>query len=116
KMWDTETGKLLRQWELPEGLVDKLAFAAPDRLLLFRVETDGANVLPFGPRGRGHPRLCRLRDLLRDDPLRSLVERPDFNARVLDAIVSPDGSYFVVEGLGGADGKDLMIRAFDGVR
>ena len=39
QLWDLQSQRLVKQWNLHEGLCDSLAFLAPDRLLLIRCET-----------------------------------------------------------------------------
>ena len=38
----------------------------------------------------------------------------DFSQEVFSAVAAPDGSYFVVAGLAGENGRELIARAFDG--
>lgn len=104
KLWDVGTGQELRAWALPMGLVDQLAFREPDRLLLFRLEATGL---------RDSPYLCRIRDLL-GDAARPIAEIDDFNWGVHDAVVSPDGTVFVAEGVGGRrDTPTRTTNAYD---
>src|SRR5262249_39009396 len=46
-LWDVATGRRLRNWTLPPGLVDFVAFPPSDDLLLFRVETKSGQRGPF---------------------------------------------------------------------
>jgi WD40 repeat protein len=112
-LWDTATGAALRSWTLPPGLADALAFAGPDRLLLFRVETLDGRLPPVHAADyRQHPRVCRLRDLLGSNRL--IAEIPDFNRQVFSNRAAPDGSCFVVEGIR-EDGKGVRrsLKAID---
>jgi eukaryotic-like serine/threonine-protein kinase len=115
RLWEVVSAKELGSWNLPWGLADRLAFDAKGRLLLFRVETvDGQP--PFGNvPWRQHPRVCRIRNLLGPDPARPLAEIHDFNRAVLDAAVTPNGSFFVATGRGGPDGKQRTLRVYDGL-
>ena len=48
RLWDLDTGEVVRSWPLPPGLRDALAFPAMDRLLLFRAEREeGPDVTPW---------------------------------------------------------------------
>src|SRR5205823_876906 len=61
----------------------------------------------FNP--REHPRVCVIRNLLGPDPTRPLAVLTDFNWYVFDSAVSPDGTYYAVEGLSGPPGK--LVRS-----
>jgi hypothetical protein len=114
KLWETASGKELDSWALPMGLVDRLAFDADGRLLLFRAETRDEKP-PFG-RGpddwRKHPRVCRIRHLRRGKAAEELARIEVFNRHVQAAILTPDGRHVVVQGIGGADGQQQSLRVF----
>src|SRR5262249_5253527 len=62
-LWEVASGKVLDSWDLPWGLVERLAFHPDGKLLLLRTETRD-NEPPFGHvPWKVHPRVCRLRDL-----------------------------------------------------
>ncbi len=109
-LWDVATGELVKTWKLPEGLVDLLAFPEPNRLLLYRVETETGE---FGPFERvdpiKYPRVCRVRDLLGPNPLKPVAEIRDCNLGVFEAQCSPDGKYYAIEGIGGSPGNAIRI-------
>jgi len=109
-LWDAVTGESIKTWKLPRGLVDQMAFYGPNRLLLFREETESGEVGPFAEfDSTKYPRVCRIRDLLGPEPLNPVAEIRDCNVHVFHAACSPDGKYYVVEGLGGAKGKVTRI-------
>ncbi len=109
-LWDVATGEAIKTWRLPEGLSDRLAFPEPNRLLLFREETESGEVGPFGPvNAPKHRRVCRVRDLLGLDPLKPLAEIRDCNLHIFASECSPDGKLYVIEGLGGSPGKVTRI-------
>jgi serine/threonine protein kinase/WD40 repeat protein len=109
-LWNVATGELLKTWKLFEGLTDRLAFPEPNRLLLFRTETETGEVGPFGGVDPvKHPRVCRIRDLLSPEPLKSLAEIRDCNLHIFQSECSPDGKYYVIEGLGGSPDKRTRI-------
>jgi hypothetical protein len=113
-LWDVATGAELRRWDLPPGLVDSLAFAGPDRLLLFRMETrDGVPPLSdFHP--KDHPRVCWLRNLAAAGPPEAR-DVTDFNWSVYSAAAGADGRCFLVEGIhADAAGRRQSIVVFDG--
>jgi WD40 repeat protein len=102
-LWDVATGEAIKTWRLPAGLVDQMAFNEPNRLLLFREETETGEVGPFSEFDPiKYPRVCRVRDLLGREPLKPLAEIRDCNLHVFHAACSPDGRYYVVEGKGGS--------------
>ncbi len=116
-LWDVETGAVIGAWKLPGGLCDKLAFEGPDRLRLLRSETKSGRVPPTsGYHPKDHPRVLRLRRLTAPDRIEVVREINDFNIHVFTAAVTPDGSIFVDEGLGGAAGGSVSgsLKAFDG--
>jgi serine/threonine protein kinase/WD40 repeat protein len=115
KWWDLDTGRALGSWPLPPGLCDALAFHLTSQLLLFRVETRAGQQPPYGNVDyREHPRVCRVRDLLGPDPLAPLVEVADYNRGVHVLVASTDGSFFVVEGLGGPGGDLRSTTVYEG--
>jgi serine/threonine protein kinase/WD40 repeat protein len=99
-LWDIATGKALNVWRLPEGFQDNLAFRA-DQLLSIRVETPDERVRPYGTSPKKYPRIVRARNLLGPNPSKPIWELNEFNWYVSHSAVSPDGRYFVAEGLRG---------------
>ncbi len=115
RLWNVESGNELNVWDLPEGIVDVLAFPDKNRLLLFRVETLDGKVAPLSnAHPKDHPRVCRIRDLSVSETIKPAIEIRDFNWHVFNAAASSDGRYFVVEGIqtDGAVGR-VLIKAFD---
>ena len=55
----------------------------------------------------------RLRDLLSDPPTEPLRVITDFNWDVHHTAATPDGKYFVVEGVGGPKGDTRSVNAYD---
>jgi WD40 repeat protein len=115
-LWDVETGAVLGSWTLPGGLCDSLAFEGLDRLRLLRSETKSGRVPPTaGYHPKDHPRVLRLRRLTVPDRMEVVREINDFNIGAFSAELTPDGSTFVAEGLGGAVGTvSRSFKAFDG--
>ena len=114
-LWNLETGK--REWmkKLPPGLGDQLAFTPAGALLLFRFETRSGEVGPFTEfTYTEHPRICRIRDLLRDDYLSPIAEIPDFDRHVFTTGKASDGSFFLAEGIYSRDGGGRLLRVFAG--
>ena len=104
-LWDLATGEQIKTWRLPEGLNDRLAFPEPNRLLLYRVETKTGKVGPFSNfDSHVYPRVCRVRDLLGLEPIKPLAEIRDCNLHVFGSECSPDGKYYVIDGLGDSPG------------
>ncbi len=90
RMWDVASGRLIRHWKLPSGYVDVMSFPTTNSLLLLRTEAG---------------QVCRLRNLMAADPLAAIQEIKDFNLRVLDAAVSANGRFFVIEGMSRINGE-----------
>jgi WD40 repeat protein len=100
-MWDVDSGRRIKTWPLPPGLVDNLAFSG-DRLLSFREETASGKVPPTSESDRrAHPRVGRIRDLLAVDAHKPIREIRDFSWHMYCAQVSPRGGHLVVVGLDG---------------
>jgi WD40 repeat protein len=115
-LWDVTTGEPIKTWKLHEGLSDRLAFPEPNRLLLFREETETGEVGPFSNFDpRKYPRVCRVRDLLSPQPLKPLAEIRDCNLHVFGSECSQDGKYYVVEGLGGSrENRKRIANLYEG--
>jgi WD40 repeat protein len=114
-LWDLATGKELRRWPLPPGLTDALAFdPSGQRLLSFRYETEGGIAPPYSTDQRRHPRVCRIRDLLRPDALAPLAESRAFDWHILSSLADPDGRRFYAHGKYGEGGTGRAVKAFDG--
>jgi WD40 repeat protein len=109
-LWDVATGVQIKTWSLPKGLSDRLAFREPNRLLLFRAETETGKVGPPSEfPADTNSRVCRVRDLLSRESPNSLAEIRDCNLHVFNSDCSPDGRYYVIEGLGGSKDKPQRI-------
>jgi hypothetical protein len=109
-LWDLDTGRRLRKWDLPPALGDQLAFIAPDRLMLLRIETEDGKRPPLSDaHPRAYPRVARLRNLLGPDPLRPIAEIRDYNWGVQNHAVAPDGTTIILTGLGGRKGH--LVRS-----
>jgi serine/threonine protein kinase/WD40 repeat protein len=115
RLWDLETGAEQGSWPLPEGLNDQLLFRGQDELLLCRIETKDGRVAPFAEfDAREHPRVCVIRNLLGPDPKDPLGVITDFNLYINSGEISPDGSYYVVEGsTGSREDWVRSIRLFE---
>lgn len=101
RLWDLKTGRLLRSWPLPKGLVEHLCFNPAGRLLLFQWDRPGDTNAP----------MCRVRDLFRADYETGVAEFPEFKGQVFDAVLSQNGDFVVVVGKQ-ADGTNI-VRVFD---
>jgi WD40 repeat protein len=106
QLWNLPARRLVcRPWHFPNGLVNQLAFDGEGRLRLFRAEREEEGT-----------RTCLLRELRATgaEPPPVPLSRP--YKSVYDAVLSPDGTTFVVEGVqdGPAGTPIRTIRAFDG--
>jgi WD40 repeat protein len=97
-LWEVASGKRLKTWPLPYGLVDHLAFLGDDKLLLFRMETNDPKVRPYSTNPQIYPRVCRIRNLLAPPESPPLLEYRDFDLNVFGAVSSPQGTHFIAEG------------------
>ncbi len=115
-LYSVISGKMLKQWTLPTGFVDHLAFDSEGKKLMsFRVETEDPDVPPYATSHRKYPRICRIRDLLGPTPLEPVLSQKDFDVHVFAAVATQNGRYVFVDGLGsGPDGIRRMVKAFDG--
>jgi hypothetical protein len=115
KVWNAQTGELLREYELPPGLGDTLAFHPSGKLLLVRFETAAADRYPIGtiaPREL-HPRVIRVRELPDHGPPRLLHEFTDLPWHVYGVDIAPDGQFAVADGLTGPGGGDARLVVLD---
>jgi serine/threonine protein kinase/WD40 repeat protein len=114
KLWELDSGAQVGSWSFPPGLQDAVAFQAPDRLLVFRVETKSGQVPPYSEYPpREHPRVCRLRRL--EDQHRAVLIKQiaDFNHYDFQNEVSLDGKIIVSAGLGGPNGSVGSLRVYE---
>jgi serine/threonine protein kinase/WD40 repeat protein len=117
-LWDVATGREVRRWkDLPPGLVNKLAFHATGKLLLFREETEDMKHSPdSSAHPKDHPRVCRIRDLFAKDPNEPLAVLRDLNWHVFGMVSPSDGSYFVVTGIHvSGDKRESQVIVYDGI-
>ena len=114
RLWTLDTGRVERRWALPEGLNDNLAFHGDGRLLSLRTETDDPAIPPYDTDPSRYPRVGRLRDLMAEAPLTPLREIRDYHRHIFSSALSADGRYFVIEGLGGPEGKTRLVNLYAG--
>lgn len=112
-LWNLETGQVRRSWTLAEGLQESLLFDGDEHLWLARAESRNGQVPPYGRFQPENPRVCRLRDLLSDEPFRPRVEITDFPFHVNRVALSPDGRSLVVGGAGGTTGNTFAVNAYE---
>jgi WD40 repeat protein len=113
-LWDLKTGKQIKAWKLADGLADAIAFDSKGRLLSCRMETlSGEPQAMWKVSPDKDPRVCRIRDLLAVSAEKPLAEIRDFSRNVLGIAAAPDGSCFVIDGIGGPGGQSRMIKVFD---
>ncbi|HEV3005842.1 MAG TPA: serine/threonine-protein kinase, partial [Pirellulales bacterium] len=114
RLWDVESGALLRNWTLNRGFQEQLAFQG-DKLLLFRAERKFPDS-PAVDEPPKNPFVCRLYDLFGDEPGRPIApDIEDFAYRVMKTAGAADGSFFVVDGCSAPENKERKLAAFDGL-
>ena len=96
-LWDVKSGRLLRSWHWPRGLVQQLCFDPAGRLLLFQWEQ------PWDRQAR----MCRMRDLFSSDFEKLLCEFPAMKGAIYDAVLSPQGDLLAVVGTG-TNGNNIV--------
>jgi serine/threonine protein kinase/WD40 repeat protein len=97
RLWKVDSDEAAKEWALPPGLVDRMAFDADGRLLLCRFERDG--------------RAYQVRNLLGTKPLDPIASIRDF-VWVIDAVLTPDGGQVAVTGLSGPKGEERWVKVF----
>jgi serine/threonine protein kinase/WD40 repeat protein len=113
-LWDLQSGQS-RQWSLPWGLTDALAFPDAGRLMLMRSEvSDGSRPPDSAAPPATYPRVCVLRDLFGPKPRQPIKTITDLRWSIQGASASPDGAHFLVDGIGGPDRSNLkrFVRAY----
>jgi serine/threonine protein kinase/WD40 repeat protein len=88
RLWDLKSGRLLRSWQLPQGLCQQLCFDSAGRLLLFQWDSPWER----------EKRMCRTRDLFATNYLKPLAEFPEFRGRLFDVVLSGRGDYVSIIG------------------
>ncbi len=112
-LWRIDSGEKVHSWQLPDGLVDLLAFPDPEHLLSFRTETRSGERKPHGGTPyQEDPRVFRIRGLLSETPTVPIAEITDFPRLIYSAACAPDGSHVVVDGLGGPSGDQRQLKIF----
>jgi WD40 repeat protein len=113
-LWNLESGEF-KHWLLPWGLTDALAFPDAGHLMLMRSEVrDGSRPPASGAPPATYPRVCVLRNLLGAEPTKRVQTITELNWFVGFIAASPDGSHFLMEGIGGTDQHNLErhVRAY----
>ncbi len=114
-LWNLESGKFQRWNELPWGLTDAIAYPDAEHLMLMRTEVSDGSRPPTS--GRIQPSIpvcaCSATSWASDQPSR-LKTITDFNWNVEKIAASPDGTHFMVHGIGGTAQPNLQrhLRAY----
>jgi serine/threonine protein kinase/WD40 repeat protein len=97
RVWEIESGREVRAWQLPPALQDSLAWQAAGQLILVREETRDMRHGPFpSAPASEHPRVLRVRDLFAARPLEPLFELDEFRFGAFPVLLSPDGQHLAV--------------------
>lgn len=101
KLWDVATGKEIDSWPLRPGINDRLVFSRDGKMLLLtRVETATGELPPLAAvPWQQHSRVVRAYDLLSPNSTKAVAEITEFKRNAWVLAVSPDASYFLVEGI-----------------
>jgi WD40 repeat protein len=114
RLWDLKSGRLTRQYELPPGLGDALAFHRSG-LLSIRFETAGKDRYPERPGAPAetHPRVIRIRELPAIGASRLLHELQDLPWHVYKIEAAPDGRFALADGRTGPGNDHVRLIVFD---
>ena len=113
RMWDLDSGNVLKRWKLPPGLVDVLAFDSQWQLFSFRMETADAQRMPdSSAHPNEFPRVSRIRRLPLQGRARLITEHKAHSWRVRTAAADLQGRYFVADRDQGPEAKGRTIQAY----
>jgi serine/threonine protein kinase/WD40 repeat protein len=113
-LWDVRTGDELGRWVLPPGLVNQAGFRADGRLLHFQVETNDGRFLPDSAVDwKSTPRVCRIRELDKEQQHRVVATIENFPRQVSTAYMDPAAHWLVVNGLATEDVSDVRTSVFE---
>jgi hypothetical protein len=126
RLWDLASGKMLRVWQLPPGLLDQVAFPSTRQLLVLRFESRSGVHVPIGDDRKIDPIVCRIRNLLGAEPLKPAVEFRGFDHGQYAMAVPgspvfmtdlwhdrPDSRYEELQALDGLTGKVLWSQRWE---
>ncbi|MCI0705115.1 MAG: serine/threonine-protein kinase [Planctomycetia bacterium] len=114
KVWES-SGQLLREYELPPGLGDALAFHPSGRLVSVRFETRAGDREPeqvVAP-GEQHPRVIRVRELPESGPPILLAEFHDLPWHIYKVEITPDAQIAAADGLTARNIDRAKLIVFD---
>jgi WD40 repeat protein len=114
RLWDLTSGHVLNDWKLPPALGDTLIYPDPDHLILIRAETKDGQNRPYGRILAGNPIVVRMRNLLGPAQPVAVREFTDFPRGFHGIRAAPDGSSFVLAGLGSdTERPAVLANAYD---
>jgi WD40 repeat protein len=115
RLWEIETGRLVRSWPLPAGISDQLAFPDDKHLILARTETSDPDVPPYGSTDSvKYQRRCSIYDLIEKGSQEPIRKIEDFNLGINATGLTPNGRILVLDGWSGAKAQGTRaIRAYD---
>ena len=107
----------MKAWRLPHGDKNVLVFHPSGALLLLRQEEDESTGSASSTDQPAHPirsHVCRIRNLLKSSPSTPLATLALAEGVLLAAVVTPDGSTFIVESTHrGPDGRRRTVKAYE---
>jgi hypothetical protein len=113
-LFNLESGRVERSWDLPGGLDGGLAFTDDNRLISARTETRDPRKLPLSNAvPTEFPRVVHVRNLMGSDSLKPLCAFDEFNWTVYAMGLSRDGRYLAIEGTGGPLGESRLARLYE---
>jgi serine/threonine protein kinase/WD40 repeat protein len=100
-LWEIKSGRLLRSWRLPRGLVQLLCFDPVGRLLHFQWDR------PWEKEAR----MCRVRDLFGTNFEKPLCEFPALRGTIFNALLSRGGDVLAI--VSNEANGDHIVKIFD---
>jgi WD40 repeat protein len=114
-IWEVETGRRARKWELSAGFLDRLAYLSDDRLILARAETTDPDVLPFDRTDSfNYPRLGMVYNLFAAEPRAPVLRVDELKRGIASTALSSDGALLVLDGFTGMQRPfERFVQTYD---
>jgi hypothetical protein len=109
ELWDVDSGRTLRHWQLPIGIMDAMVIPSSNEMILARVESRDGKRTPFDNRDRTNLNVIRVRNLLAPSGKEVLRDISGFEGRIGSAWLDPDGRKLIMLGSSSMD-TDSRLR------